>query len=83
MMGDPRDFGPMAPSTVEDFNRSFAKFHEAIGNKRHTHEQIRGGLKGLTLKYLGLQNVTDEELETCATFLQIAIKEAQARGWAV
>ena len=69
------------PSTKAEFNRDFAKFHAAIGDTSHTPEQIKGGFKALTLRYLGLYDVTSEELEACATALEIATNGATARGW--
>lgn len=70
----------LTKTTVKDFNKAFCKFHEAIGNKHHTNDQIKGGFKALTLCYLNL-NASREEVEQCASTLQIAIQGAEARGW--
>ena len=69
------------PSTIAEFNKDFSKFHAAIGNKSHTQEQIAGGHKALTLRYLGLKDCTDSELEHAAMVLEIATDGALARGW--
>lgn len=68
-------------STKAEFDRDFCKFHAAIGVKSHSQKQIAGGHKALTLRYLGLSDVTDDELDHCAMILQIATRGAIARGW--
>lgn len=71
------------PSTKSELYADITKFLEYIGNTKYTQEQISGAHRTLNLRYLGLVDVDDEELETCAMFLQIATKEATARGWLI
>ncbi len=71
------------PSTVTEFNEDFVKFHHHIGNKNHTNEQIEGAFKALSLRYLGLKDATDDEIEACAIALKVAHQGAIARGWII
>ena len=66
---------------VADFNIAFCEFQKAIGFKNNTQDGIANMHKCLSLHYLGLQNVTQEEVEKCATWLEIATKGALLRGW--
>lgn len=69
------------PSTVAEFNKDIAKFMTVIGDKSNSQEKVAAAHKCMTLRYLGLQTVSQEELETCAMFLEIATSGATARGW--
>lgn len=71
------------PCSIEEFNIAFCAFNAAIGNKSNTQEGIANMYKGLQLHYLGLQNVTDEEIERCAVILEVATREATYRGWSI
>ena len=69
------------PSTIAEFRRDCVKFMGIMGDKRHTQEQVAGAHRCLTLRYLGLQDVTQPEVESCALHLRIATEGAHARGW--
>lgn len=69
------------PCTEKEFNKAWCKFNTAIGDKRNSQESIAAGWHGLSLQYLGLQNVTAEQLEKCADVLKMAHSGAVARGW--
>lgn len=64
-----------------EFNAALCKFNREIGDRRHSQASITGLFHGVSLHYLGLKGVTDEELDTCAMMLKIAISGAHARGW--
>ena len=71
------------PCDLKTFNAACAKFMREIGNKANTQESISGLYKGLTLHYLGLQNVTKDELENAAMLFQVMTDNATARGWSL
>lgn len=72
---------PTIPSTLTEFREDCAKFHRIIGNKRMSQDNVAGAHKALTLRYLGLHGVSDDEVEQCAMYLKIATSGALARGW--
>jgi hypothetical protein len=69
------------PSTRKEFNADLAKFMVITGDKSYTQEQVKLAFKALTLRYLGLYNVTNTELEDCAMVFKIATDGAIRRGW--
>jgi hypothetical protein len=70
------------PSTQAEFNKDWRTFHAAIGDRSHSQDQIAGGHKALTLRYLGLTG-TKDQIEHCAMLLEIATSGAVARGWSL
>jgi hypothetical protein len=69
------------PSTVAEFNADVVKFMDVSGNKSNSQEKVKAAHKCVTLRYLGLSGVSDDELETCAMHLQIVTEGATRRGW--
>jgi len=71
------------PCNLSQFNKACSKFMREIGNKNNTQESISGLYKGLTLHYLGLQDLTDDEVETAAIIFKVMTDNALARGWSL
>lgn len=69
------------PSTIEEFNADVAKFMEVMGVKTNSQEKVKAAHKRVTLRYLGLKDVTDEQANTAAMHLEVATQGAIARGW--
>jgi hypothetical protein len=69
------------PSTVAEFNADVVKFMDISSNKNNTQEKVKASHKCVTLRYLGLVNITEEQLNTCAMHLTIVTEGATARGW--
>lgn len=69
------------PSTLEEFNKDLSKFMTITGDMSHTQEQVTGAFRAVTLRYLGLYDVTSEELENAASLLTVVSDGALARGW--
>ena len=68
------------PCSAVDFKKAFCEFQAAIETKNSTQEGIANMHKCLVLHYIGLENVTDDELDSCASWLRVATNEAQLRG---
>lgn len=69
------------PSTLSEFYKDVSKFMEITGFKNTPVDTVQGAFKCMTLRYLGLTKVTDNERESAAMVLQVAIEGATARGW--
>lgn len=69
------------PSTIAEFNKDLSKFMIIMGDTSYTQEQVSLAFRAVTLRYLGLYDVSGAELETCAMMFQIAMDGARQRGW--
>jgi hypothetical protein len=69
------------PSTIKEFNTDLSKFMIVMGDTSYTQRQVSLAFKAVTLRYLGLRDVSAAELEDCAMVLTIATNGAIARGW--
>lgn len=72
---------PTVPSTLAEFRKDYAKFYRVMGDKSMSQANVAGAHKALTLRYLGLRDVSHDEIEQCAIQLEIATSGALARGW--
>jgi hypothetical protein len=69
------------PSTKKEFNKDIGKFMVIMGDKSHTQEQVALAFRAVTLRYLGLYDVSKADLEECAMVLEITTEGARRRGW--
>jgi hypothetical protein len=69
------------PSTIKEFNKDLSKFMVIMGDKSYTQEQVSLAFRAVTLRYLGLYDVSKAELEDCAMVFKIATEGARRRGW--
>jgi hypothetical protein len=69
------------PSTKKEFNKDLSKFTVIMGDTSYTQEQVALAFRAVTLRYIGLYDVSTAELETCAMMFQIAMDGARQRGW--
>jgi hypothetical protein len=69
------------PSTIKEFNTDLSKFMIIMGDTSYTQEQVSLAFRAVTLRYLGLRDVSAAELEDCAMVLTIATNGARQRGW--
>jgi len=67
--------------SLAEFNKGVCDFIREAGLRSNTQDGIANMHKGLVLMYLGIQDITDEQMETAATFLEIATIGAMKRGW--
>lgn len=67
--------------TKQEYYKAWHDFRRVQGSTESTQEEVALAHKCLVLHYIGMQDVTQEEIESCATFLEIATKEAMMRGW--
>lgn len=67
--------------TKDKFLERVNKFIQEAGRKSNTQERVKAAHRAVTLSYLGLNDVSEEDLEMCAEHLVCATEGAIARGW--
>lgn len=70
------------PYTINEFNKALSFFFlKEITKADNSQESIGNCWKGLLIHYMGLFEVTDDEIERCSIWIKVAEASATRRGW--
>lgn len=67
--------------TKQEFFGHCGEFWKIFSNKNNSQDGVANAHKCLVLYYLGIQDINDDELESCASMLMCMTNNATARGW--
>ncbi len=69
------------PCTKKEFLAQCGEFWKIMSNKNNTQEGVGNAYKCLVLYYFGMEETTDDDLESCASMLKCVTDNAMRRGW--
>lgn len=67
--------------TYDEFCSAWHMFRDEISKRSNSQDSIGNLWKGLVLHYMGIRDITDEQLERAASMLKVAHYGAIMRGW--